>query len=121
MIFVAFVLVLVIACRVLAPYKAAAAISMAAMPTLPSKAGRNLHSSKGPCCPTLTGPVVRCRLGIQRRSLSRPHRRPVVDVPDEAVIKERTGLPGPWCGRSIIAGSARPCSGYPLLHAGQHD
>jgi hypothetical protein len=89
-IFVAFVLVLVIACRVLAPYKAAARDLDGRYANSPLKGWfESLHSSKGPCCSDADGTALpdvdwetkdgRYRVRIEGQWWN---------VPDEAVIKE---------------------------------
>jgi hypothetical protein len=90
MIFVAFVLALVIACRVLAPYKAAARDLDGRYANSPLKSWfESLHSSKGPCCSDADGTALsdvdwetkdgHYRVRIQGQWW---------DVPDEAVITE---------------------------------
>jgi len=70
----------VIACRVLAPYKAAARDLDGRYANLsPQRLVREPAFEQGPCCSRADGTALSdVDLGIQRRSLSRPHRRPVV-------------------------------------------
>jgi hypothetical protein len=90
MIFVAFVLVLVVACRVLAPYKAAARDLDGRYANSPLKGWfESLHSSKGPCCSDADGTAL---ADVDWESKDGHYRVRIEgqwwDVPDEAVIKE---------------------------------
>jgi hypothetical protein len=99
MIFVAFVLALVIACRVLAPYKAAARDVDGRYANSPLKGWfESLHSSKGPCCSDADGTA----LSDVDWDAKDGHYRVRVegqwfDVPDEAVIKEPNRI-----GRTMV-------------------
>jgi len=79
----AFVLVLVIACHVLAPYKAAARDIDGRYANSPLKGWfESLHSGRALAVPTQMGPRCRCRLGNKRRHY-RVASRQWWDVPDE--------------------------------------
>jgi len=95
-------------------------------PTSPLKGWfENLQFEQGPlAAPTLTGPRCRTSIGNPKTvTIAVRIEGQWWDVPDEAVIKEPNRIARTdGVGRSIIAGSALPlASGYPLLHAGQHD
>jgi len=90
MIFVAFVLVLVIASRVLAPHKAAARDLDGRYANSPLKSWfESLHSSKGPCCSDADGTALS---DVDWEAKDGHYRVRIEgqwwDVPDEAVIKE---------------------------------
>jgi len=123
-IFVAFVLVLVIACHVLAPYQSGGPRYRCRYANSPSKAGfESLHSGKGPCCSDADGTALS---DVDWETKDGHYRVRIEgqwwDVPDEAVITEtEPDCPNDGVAGLIIGRSGRPASGYPLLHAGQHD
>ena len=103
-ILVALGLVLVIGGRIAAPGTAAARDLDGRYANSPLKQWfDSLHSGKGPCCSDADGTALsdvdwEARDGHYRVRIEGQW----WDVPDEAVIKSRTGLDGPWCGPSII-------------------